>query len=110
MPPEACPAGFNGILVPPGTPVLLGEGGKSNRRRVQLNPASELFDTALFGHAAAGRRERARQDASLSPLPALLTPQGRRLRRQGAFGIRTGTSTATELVRPVSSVTVSVTV
>ena len=47
---ETGAAGFNRLVEPPGAAELLRELGKSNRRRVALNPASKIFNPLIVRH------------------------------------------------------------
>ena len=82
MPLQTGEAGGNRFVVLAGAPVFLGERRKRNRRRVQLNPASQFFYSAAIGQ---------RQNSIAK------------------FYGPTETCPVTVLVRPTSSVTVSVT-
>ncbi len=46
---EACAAGVHGFLKHGGAPVLLRKLRESNRRRVLLDPPSEIIETRLVG-------------------------------------------------------------
>ena len=48
---EAGPAGVDRFLMYfSGPPALFGELGKSNRRRILLDPASQIVNARIFGH------------------------------------------------------------
>jgi hypothetical protein len=40
----------NGVCELPCPPVLFGQGRKRNRRRIQLDPASQFLDAGVMGH------------------------------------------------------------
>jgi len=47
---EACATDLNRFAALPRAPVLLGELGESDRRRILLDPASEIIDARAVGH------------------------------------------------------------
>ena len=47
---EAGPAGLDRLAEPAGAPEFLGEGGKSKRRRILLDPASQLLNARAVRH------------------------------------------------------------
>lgn len=47
---ESCPANADGVLMAAGAPVFLGELREGKRRRVPLDPASQLLQPRWIGH------------------------------------------------------------
>jgi hypothetical protein len=47
---EAGAADVNGFLVLPCPPALLGQLREGDRRRILLDPASQIFDALVVGH------------------------------------------------------------
>jgi hypothetical protein len=48
---QPCAADLDSLCKLPGAPVFLGELRKSNRRRVLLDPAPQVFDARIVGHS-----------------------------------------------------------
>jgi hypothetical protein len=53
VPDQAAAAELDGVLVSSSASIFFGKLGKRNRRRIQLDPASKIFEPILFRHSAA---------------------------------------------------------
>ena len=49
---QAVPTGIDGLLMPAGATIFLGELRKRNRRRIVLDPASKIVKTRVVRHSA----------------------------------------------------------